>query len=170
VQIQEVGVHVGTPQDGISELRRWCGDGVGRRTVMEVDNFVQDKRLKAAGASAISREINDLGKERRTEPSHTWPGPLTSRSYALSRSASVGRSSRSPLNRDRQPRTVRVLVQHISRSAAAIACDAKSETAWPEGFAADSRVWRQDVFDVAERWRRGEATELQFASASLAWG
>jgi hypothetical protein len=70
VQIQEVGVHVGTPQDGISELRRWCGDGVGRRTVMEVDNFVQDKRLKAAGAPAISREINDLGKERRTEPSH----------------------------------------------------------------------------------------------------
>ena len=44
------------------------------------------------------------------------------------------------------------------------------ETAWPEGFAADSKVWRQDVFDVAERWRRGEATALQLAAASLAWG
>jgi hypothetical protein len=63
------------------------------------------------------------------------------------------------------PGEVRAITVDIGRWRPAL-----PESAWPEGFAADSTVWRQDVFDVAERWRRREATALQLASAALAWG
>lgn len=44
------------------------------------------------------------------------------------------------------------------------------EDAWPEGFATGAKVWRRDVFDVADRWRLGAASALQLTSAVLAWG
>lgn len=42
--------------------------------------------------------------------------------------------------------------------------------AWPDRFAETPRIWRRDVFAVADRWRRGDASATQLASAAMAWG
>lgn len=43
------------------------------------------------------------------------------------------------------------------------------EDAWPRHFPEHGRVWRQDVFAVARRWREGRATARQLTAASLMW-
>ncbi len=43
------------------------------------------------------------------------------------------------------------------------------EDCWPRHFPTDGYVWRSDVFDVAERWRTGRATERQLLAAVLMW-
>lgn len=43
------------------------------------------------------------------------------------------------------------------------------EDAWPAGFPARGHLWRQDVFDVAERWRKDEAGARQLLAAALMW-
>ena len=40
---------------------------------------------------------------------------------------------------------------------------------WIEGFPTGC-VWRADVFDVADRWRRGEVPSRALAAVVLAWG
>lgn len=47
---------------------------------------------------------------------------------------------------------------------------ALSADCWPFGFPTDGSVWRQDVFDVAERWRVGEISSRQLCAAVLMWG
>jgi hypothetical protein len=89
------------------------------------DNFVQDKWLKAADTSTISSEINDLGEERRAKPSHV-ANASEEAFVGIKQVRLSGTLVAEALNRDRQPRAIRVLVQHISGPAAAIACDAKS--------------------------------------------
>ncbi|MFJ1768519.1 hypothetical protein ACIOD2_49960 [Amycolatopsis sp. NPDC088138] len=42
--------------------------------------------------------------------------------------------------------------------------------AWPDAFALSGQVWRADVFALAQRWRSGEVTSVQFAAGVLAWG
>lgn len=41
--------------------------------------------------------------------------------------------------------------------------------AWPRDFPTEGQVWRQDVFDVAERWREGRASSRQLMAATLLW-
>jgi hypothetical protein len=43
------------------------------------------------------------------------------------------------------------------------------EDAWPRRFPEDGRVWRQDVFAVAQRWRDGRSTARQLTAAVLMW-
>jgi hypothetical protein len=43
------------------------------------------------------------------------------------------------------------------------------DDAWPPGFPKSGHVWRQDVFDVADRWRAGRATARQLLAAVLMW-
>jgi hypothetical protein len=43
------------------------------------------------------------------------------------------------------------------------------DDAWPTGFPKSGHVWRQDVFDVTERWRAGRATARQLLAATLMW-
>lgn len=43
------------------------------------------------------------------------------------------------------------------------------DDAWPAGFPTSGHVWRQDVFDVAGRWRSGLATSRQLLAATLMW-
>ena len=43
------------------------------------------------------------------------------------------------------------------------------EDAWPRHFPEHGRVWRQDVFAVAHRWREGRATARQLTAAALMW-
>lgn len=43
------------------------------------------------------------------------------------------------------------------------------DEAWPAGFPKSGHVWRQDVFDVAERWREGRASARQLLAAVLMW-
>ncbi len=41
--------------------------------------------------------------------------------------------------------------------------------AWPAGFPKSGFVWRQDVFDVTERWREDRASARQLLAATLMW-
>jgi hypothetical protein len=43
------------------------------------------------------------------------------------------------------------------------------EDAWPEGLPTSGHLWRQDVFDVAERWRADVAGARQLLTAALMW-
>lgn len=43
------------------------------------------------------------------------------------------------------------------------------DDAWPPGFPKSGHVWRQDVFDVADRWRTAGATARQLLAATLMW-
>lgn len=43
------------------------------------------------------------------------------------------------------------------------------EDAWPRDFPVGGLVWRQDVFDVAERWRDERADARQLLAATLMW-
>ncbi len=41
---------------------------------------------------------------------------------------------------------------------------------WPEGLRAAGQIWRADVFDVAQAWRREEVPTRSLLTAALAWG
>ncbi|WP_019873278.1 hypothetical protein [Sporichthya polymorpha] len=43
------------------------------------------------------------------------------------------------------------------------------DDAWPAGFPKNGQVWRQDVFDVALRWREDRASARQLLAAVLMW-
>lgn len=43
-------------------------------------------------------------------------------------------------------------------------------TAWPEQLHGRDRVWRADVFAVAEAWRDGRSTARELLTAVLVWG
>lgn len=43
------------------------------------------------------------------------------------------------------------------------------DDAWPPGFPKSGHAWRQDVFDVADRWRDGRGTARQLLAATLMW-
>jgi hypothetical protein len=49
-------------------------------------------------------------------------------------------------------------------------CAGMPGNAWPDDFATSGTVWRRDVFDVADQWRAGRVSVVQFAGAVLAWG
>src|SRR5262245_24143997 len=40
---------------------------------------------------------------------------------------------------------------------------------WPADFPKTGQVWRQDVFDVAARWREDRASVRQLLAATLMW-
>jgi hypothetical protein len=42
--------------------------------------------------------------------------------------------------------------------------------AWPAGFASTGKVWRSEVFALAEHWRTRDVSSVQFAAGVLAWG
>lgn len=43
------------------------------------------------------------------------------------------------------------------------------ENCWPRRFPTDGHVWRRDVFDVADKWRAGRASERHLLAAVLMW-
>jgi hypothetical protein len=42
--------------------------------------------------------------------------------------------------------------------------------AWPASFAVSGKVWRNEVFALAERWRARDVSSVQLAAGVLAWG
>src|SRR4051812_21838380 len=75
------------------------------------------------------------------------------------------RRGRSTLDRTRAlPGETQAVELDVARWRAALPPDV-----WPRHFPEHGRVWRQDVFAVADRWREGRATARQLTAAVLMW-
>ena len=78
---------------------------------------------------------------------------------------SQGRRARDGMDRTRAlPGEDRPVPVPIAKWRAAL-----PEDAWPPGFPKRGQVWRQDVFDVADRWRADQAGARQVLAATLMW-
>lgn len=78
---------------------------------------------------------------------------------------SAGRRARDGVDRTRAlPGEDRPVPIPVTKWRAALPRDA-----WPTGFPKSGHVWRQDVFDVADRWRDDRAITRQLLAATLMW-
>lgn len=78
---------------------------------------------------------------------------------------SDGKRGRTTLDRERAlPGEDRPIAVPIGKWRAVLPSDA-----WPVGFPENGFAWRQDVFDVADRWREDGAGARQLLAATLMW-
>lgn len=78
---------------------------------------------------------------------------------------SEGKRGRTTLARDRAlPGEDRPVAVPVGKWRAAL-----PGGAWPVGFPENGFAWRQDVFDVADRWRADQASARQLLAATLIW-
>lgn len=78
---------------------------------------------------------------------------------------SDGRRGRTTLDRGRAlPGEDRPIAVPIGKWRSVLPADA-----WPVGFPESGFAWRQDVFDVADRWREDGAGARQLLAATLMW-